>query len=163
MVVGLLGILKAGGAYVPLDPEYPKERLAFMLEDAAVPVLLAALTAALPAHYEAGPDVNCSADDADRMAVDRQGERLPCHQCCGAEHLAYMIYTSGSTGRPKGVEIKHSAVVNMLASMQRRPGLGADDRMLAITTLTFDIAALEIFLPLVCGARVVIAAGSRNR
>ena len=71
--------------------------------------------------------------------------------------LAYVIYTSGSTGNPKGVEIEHRSVVNMLASMQRRPGLDANDTMLAITTLTFDIAVLEIFLPLVCGACVVIA------
>ena len=71
--------------------------------------------------------------------------------------LAYVIYTSGSTGKPKGVEIEHRSVVNMLASMQRRPGLDANDTMLAMTTLTFDIAVLEIFLPLVCGACVVIA------
>ena len=77
----------------------------------------------------------------------------------GPRDLAYVIYTSGSTGKPKGVEIEHCSVVNMLASMQRRPGLDAEDTMLAITTLAFDIAVLEIFLPLTCGARVVIAAG----
>ena len=99
--------------------------------------------------------------DADCAAGRAIGRRLPT-SARGPRDLAYVIYTSGSTGKPKGVEIEHRAVVNLLASMQRRPGLDREDTLLAITTLSFDIAGLEIFLPLMCGARVVIA-GRRNR
>ena len=150
MVVGMLAVLKAGGAYVPLDPAHPPARLAYMLEDAQPLILLTQkrLQPDLPPHR------------AQLLLIDGEAPLAPV-PAAGPRpepgHLAYVIYTSGSTGQPKGVEIEHRAVVNMLASMQKRPGLTAADRMLAITTLTFDIALLEIFLPLVCGACVVIA------
>jgi amino acid adenylation domain-containing protein len=135
MVVGLLGILKTGAAYLPLDPSYPRERLDFMLADAAAPVIV---TEAVIAAADGQ-----SADDP----------RVP----IAATDLAYVIYTSGSTGRPKGVAISHANLANFLGSMTREPGLAASDRLLAVTTLSFDIAALELFLPLVTGGRVVIA------
>jgi amino acid adenylation domain-containing protein len=150
MVVGMLAVLKAGGAYVPLDPVHPRNRLAYMLEDAQPLILLThtRLQSELPPHHAQIVLVDGETPFAPAPAAGRIAD---------PGHLAYVIYTSGSTGQPKGVEIEHGAVVNMLASMRKRPGLDEADRMLAITTLTFDIAALEIFLPLVCGARVVIA------
>jgi surfactin family lipopeptide synthetase A len=153
MVVGLLGILKAGGAYVPLDPAFPSERLAFMLEDAQAPVLVTQhhLLTTLPAH---GAKVICL--DADAAVLAQQSEADPSSGAT-SDHLAYVIYTSGSTGRPKGVQIVHRAVVNFLQSMREQPGLMAEDTLLAITTLSFDIAALELFLPLMVGARLIVA------
>lgn len=153
MVVGLLGILKAGGAYVPLDPAFPSERLAFMLEDAQTPVLVTQqrLTIQLP-KYEA--KVVCLDTDQAVLAQQSGTNVLP---TATSAHQAYVIYTSGSTGRPKGVQIIHRAVVNFLWSMVEQPGLSAEDTLLAITTLSFDIAALELFLPLMVGARVVVA------
>jgi amino acid adenylation domain-containing protein len=153
MMVGLLGILKAGGAYVPLDPAFPAERLAFMLEDSQAAVLvtqqhvLARLTAP-------GTRVVCL--DADAAVLARNSEANPFSGVTSAQR-AYVIYTSGSTGKPKGVQILHRAVVNFLLSMRQQPGLRAEDTWLAITTLSFDIAALELFLPLIVGARVVVA------
>ncbi len=153
MLVGLLGILKAGGAYVPLDPAFPAERLAFMLEDAQVPVLVTQqhLLTQLPAHRN---KVVCLDTDAAVLAQQSEANLL---STATSDHLAYVIYTSGSTGRPKGVQILHRAVVNFLLSMREQPGLTAQDTLLAITTLSFDIAALELFLPLIVGARVIVA------
>ena len=153
MVIGLLGILKAGGAYVPLDPAFPFERLAFMLEDAQVQVLVTQqhLLTQLPAH---STKVVCLDADAAVLAQQSDANLL---SVATSDHLAYVIYTSGSTGRPKGVQILHRAVVNFLLSMQEQPGLTAQDTLLAITTLSFDIAALELFLPLIVGARVIVA------
>jgi nonribosomal peptide synthetase DhbF len=155
MLVGMLGVLKAGGAYVPLDPTHPRNRLAYMLADAQPLVLLTQerLLPDLPPHRSHVAVIDAGAPRAARL------EHAPAPgRARSRRDLAYVIYTSGSTGEPKGVEIEHRAVVNLLASMQRRPGLGAEDTMLAITTLAFDIAALEIFLPLTRGACVVIAA-----
>ena len=151
MVVAMLGVLKAGGAYVPLDTGHPRARLAARLADAQPLVLLtqARLQSDLPAHSALVVTIDDDAPETERAAA---AERM-----AGPHDLAYVIYTSGSTGEPKGVAVEHGAVVNMLASMQRRPGLAARDTMLAITTLSFDIAVLEIFLPLVCGARLVVA------
>jgi amino acid adenylation domain-containing protein len=153
MVVGLLGVLKAGGAYVPLDPTYPAERIAFMLEDAQVPVLVTQqhLCTQLPAH---GTKAVCL--DADAAVLFQQNEANPVSEV-NSDNLAYVIYTSGSTGRPKGVQVLHCAVVNFLLSMRERPGLTAQDTLLAITTLSFDIAALELFLPLLVGAHLIVA------
>lgn len=154
MLVALLGVLKAGGAYLPLDPMFPRERLAFMLQDAQPLVLLTQrrLLADLPEHQA---QVVCLDELSSlshrtlapmRVQVDRS-----------ADDLAYVLYTSGSTGKPKGVQIPHHALVNFLLSMQREPGITAKDSLLAITTLSFDIAGLELYLPLTVGARVVIA------
>ncbi len=154
MVVGLLGVLKAGGAYVPLDPTYPRERLAFMIADAELPVLLTQerLVAELPEHRARLVRI-----DADWATIaEESGASLD--GGAGPESLAYVIYTSGSTGKPKGVQIPHRAVVNFLSSMQREPGITASDRLLAVTSLSFDIAGLELFLPLISGAEVVVAA-----
>jgi amino acid adenylation domain-containing protein len=159
MVIGLLGILKAGGAYVPLDPEYPKERLAFMLENAGVPVLLtqAPVEALLPAHRSRIVRL-----DADWPAIAAESPD-PVLSTVTAQHLVYVIYTSGSTGNPKGVQIPHRALVNFLNAMRQKPGLTARDILLAITTLSFDIAGLELWLPLTVGAQVVIASRQTAR
>ena len=152
MVVGVLGILKAGAAYVPLDPAFPAERLAFMLEDsgAALVVTSAALARVVPSPA------------LPRVLVDVEEPPLPTASPAPAapatpDDLAYVIYTSGSTGRPKGVAITHRALVNLLESMAREPGLHAQDVLLSVTTLSFDIAGLELYLPLIQGARVVLA------
>ena len=154
MLVGLLGILKAGGAYVPLDPLFPKERLSFMLEDAGVSVLITqkSLEDALP-HPE-GMNVLCL--DAGWPDIAQESSDNPSEKT-NPDHPAYVIYTSGSTGLPKGVEVTHRALVNFLCSMREEPGITADDVLLAVTTLSFDIAGLELYLPLIAGAQVVIA------
>jgi amino acid adenylation domain-containing protein len=152
MLVGLLGILKAGGAYLPLDPTYPGERLAFILEDARAAVLLTQerLRERLPAHHSR---VVCL--DAIGEAITGESKADPHSPVC-ADNLAYTIYTSGSTGKPKGVPIVHRAVVNFMHAMRREPGLTERDTLLAVTTLSFDIAGLELFLPLAVGATVVL-------
>jgi amino acid adenylation domain-containing protein len=153
MLVGLLGILKAGGAYVPLDPAYPRDRLALMCENSQLKLLLSEkkLIAELPLHT--GQTVLL---DGDCDSIAAESTENPTTQTT-AENLAYVLYTSGSAGKPKGVQIEHRSVVNFLTSMRQRPGLAADDALLAVTTLSFDIAGLELYLPLTVGARVVIA------
>lgn len=153
MVVGLLGVMKAGGAYVPMDPQYPRERIAFMLEDACPVAVLTQvnLLEQLPRHQA---QVLCL--DGDRDGIARGPTTNPA-SASQPQDLAYVIYTSGSTGKPKGVEITHRGLVNFLVSMRSNPGLEARDVLLAVTTVSFDIAGLEIFLPLIGGARVVIA------
>jgi amino acid adenylation domain-containing protein len=152
MLVGLLGILKAGGAYVPMDPEYPRERLQMMREDAAMPVLL---TQAHLCPLLSPGDARVVCLDRDAEAIARQpAEALP--RRSGPADLAYVIFTSGSTGRPKGVMIGHGALLNFLCWMQQRLDIGPGDRLLALTTLSFDIAGLELWLPLVSGSQVVI-------
>ncbi|BDI19716.1 hypothetical protein ANSO36C_55180 [Nostoc cf. commune SO-36] len=152
MVIGLLAILKAGGAYLPLDPAYPSERLAFMLEDAQVSVLLTQqkLAALLPQHQA---QVVCIDTDWEKINQQSINQFI---NSASTENLAYVIYTSGSTGQPKGVQITHKAVVNFLSAMQQKPGLTPEDIFLSVTTLSFDIAALEIYLPLIVGARLIL-------
>jgi amino acid adenylation domain-containing protein len=152
MLVGLLGVLKAGAAYVPLDPAYPRERISYMLEDAAAPLLIT--RSELLADW-APPGITPLCLDLEREAIARQSSRNPA-LALDAAHLAYTIYTSGSTGRPKGVEISHRALVNFLNAMRVRPGLSEGDVLLAVTTISFDIAALELYLPLLVGARLVL-------
>ena len=159
MLVGILGILKAGGAYVPVDPAYPKDRIAFILEDAKVSLLitLKSLTGSLPQHSaqvvlldeDWHSIVEKNADDVTRNITP--------------DNLAYVLYTSGSTGKPKGVQIQHRSLTNFLCSMQQEPGIKRDDVLLAVTTLSFDIAGLELYLPLTVGARLVLASYEEAR
>lgn len=152
MVIAMLAILKAGGAYLPLDPEFPVERLAFIINDAHAHMLLTEehLKDRLPAQTKQTVymDGLWSRIDNSRKEPPAGGVRT--------DNLAYVIYTSGSTGKPKGVEVPHRAVVNFLSSMAHEPGIDKDDTLLAVTTLSFDISVLEIFLPLTVGAKVNI-------
>ncbi len=154
LVIALHAVLKAGGAYVPLDPEYPRDRLAFMVEDARVPVLLtqAHVEAALPPH---GAQVLRLDTGWDEIAKEPES-RLE-RGDLGLHHLAYVIYTSGSTGRPKGAMNEHRGVLNRLQWMQSAHHLGADDRVLQKTPFSFDVSVWEFFWPLMFGARLVVA------
>jgi amino acid adenylation domain-containing protein len=159
MVVGLYGVLKAGGAYVPMDPEYPSARLAFMIQDTQVPVLLtqARLVAGLPEHYA---HVICL--DADWAAIAQERTENP-DSGVTAEHLAYVIYTSGSTGQPKGVMNTHRGICNRLLWMQDTYALTSDDRVLQKTPFSFDVSVWEFFWPLLVGARLVVAQPGGHR
>ena len=153
MLAALLGTLKAGAGYVPLDPAFPPERLAYMVADAKLAALLTQQS--LAARF-ALPDRPVIALDAPPAGWDALPTTAPGIAIDPAS-VAYVIYTSGSTGRPKGVAIPHRAAANFLAGMAERPGLHADDRLLAVTTLSFDIAVLELLGPLGVGGCVVLA------
>ncbi|MFJ8203445.1 non-ribosomal peptide synthetase [Micromonospora chalcea] len=152
MVVAMLAVLKSGGAYVPLDPGFPPDRIAFMLADSDLSVLLTS------SDVLAG----LGGVKAQPLCLDLLGEELaaesaePLDVDVRPDDLAYVIYTSGSTGRPKGVQVPHGALGNFLLAMGERPGVTADDVLLAVTTLSFDIAGLELLLPLVEGACVAV-------
>ena len=154
MLVALLATMKAGAAYIPLDPDFPPDRLQHMVSDSGLGFVVtqAGLADDVPLggyHRLLVEDLVAVGDARD--ACDAASD------CADGHDLAYVLYTSGSTGLPKGVAIEHRSVVNFLLSMQREPGIVAGDRLLAVTTLSFDIAALELYLPLVAGAVVVIA------
>ena len=174
MVIGLLGILKAGGAYVPLDPTYPRERLAFMLEDAQVSVLLTqaklvedrgwrpvlskveGMEDGDPRSTFLDPRLQVVLVDRDWPLVAQQTGNNP-KSGIESHNPAYVIYTSGSTGEPKGVQISHRSILNCLHSVRQHVELTQKDVFLAVTTISFDIAALELFLPLITGAKLVLA------
>ncbi|MBD3886057.1 amino acid adenylation domain-containing protein [Phormidium tenue FACHB-886] len=152
LVIGLLGILKAGGAYVPLDPSYPQERLAFMLSDSQASVLVTqqSLLDQLPNHQA---QVVCLDVDWDAIAVhsaDNSDSQVT------HEDLIYLLYTSGSTGQPKGVQLRHRGLVNLLHFMRDQPGLSDRDICFAVSSISFDIAEVEIHLPLIVGARIFL-------
>jgi amino acid adenylation domain-containing protein/non-ribosomal peptide synthase protein (TIGR01720 family)/FkbM family methyltransferase len=153
MLAALLGVLKAGAAYVPLDPTFPRERLALMCEDARLSLVITRepLLDRLPA---AGLRTVCL--DLDAAAIAARPATRPA-VACPPESLAYVLYTSGSTGRPKGVAVPHGAVAAFLGAMAERPGIAGGETLLAVTTLSFDIAVLELLLPLTVGARVALA------
>ncbi|EPB4449944.1 amino acid adenylation domain-containing protein [Pseudomonas aeruginosa] len=159
MLVGLLAVLKAGAAYVPLDPDYPRERLAYMLEDSGVRLVLSQswLSPGLPLAK------GVAALDLDRTGwLDGYPSNDPLRPLA-AENLAYVIYTSGSTGRPKGVQIEHRSLLNFLASMAREPGCTSSDRLLQLTSLSFDIAGLELYLGLTRGACIVMPKAQQSK
>jgi amino acid adenylation domain-containing protein len=152
MIIGLLGILKAGGVSVPLDPAYPKERLAFMLEDAEVPVLLTqqTLLAGLPQH-----NAKVVRLDSDWQAIAQESpESLVCSTI--PENLAYLIYTSGSAGQPKGVLVSHGSTVEHCLNVQRHYDLNSSDKVLQFASLSFDVSLEEILPTLIVGASLVI-------
>ncbi len=155
LLPALLGVLKTGAAYVPLDPGFPRERLQYMAEDAAVKLVVTEVQHAELAGVPREQQLRVDEDAAEIAAMpDTAPEASPDWP---ADATTYVIYTSGSTGKPKGVVLPQRAVCNFLASMQRSPGIRSDDRLLAVTTLSFDIAVLELMLPLTVGAQVVIA------
>lgn len=156
MLAALLAILKSGAGYVPLDPAFPTERLAFMAADAGLAMLVTTREHADRVDLRGRPVLLLDADSG--RIHDASAQRLgPDADCASPEDPAYVIYTSGSTGRPKGVVVPHRAVSNFLSSMRASPGLSEHDRLVAVTTLSFDIAVLELLLPLSVGAEVIVA------
>jgi amino acid adenylation domain-containing protein len=156
MVVGLLGILKAGGTYIPLDPLFPPDRLDYMLENSETRILLT--QERLRPKTTKENNLLTVYLDSDWHLYSQYSVENP-NITTQPHNLAYIIYTSGSTGKPKGVQLPHQGVVNFLTSMRQKPGLTADDTLLSVTTLSFDISVLEIFLPLTTGACVVVVPG----
>jgi amino acid adenylation domain-containing protein len=159
MAAALLGVLKAGAAYVPLDPGYPRERLSYMLRDSDALLLLT--QERLRGQFEIG-NLKILCMDADWGAIAYPLNKPPAC-AAGPEDLAYVIYTSGSTGEPKGVEIRHRNLVNVLSAMARELDFSQKDKLLAVTTISFDIAGLELWLPLISGAMVEITPTSELR
>ncbi|MBC3413316.1 amino acid adenylation domain-containing protein, partial [Pseudomonas sp. SWRI51] len=158
MVVGLMAILKAGAAYVPLDPEYPQERLAYMIEDSGIGLLLT--QQALQGQLPVPTGVQCLALDG--LALDDQPDTAPVLSI-DPQQLAYVIYTSGSTGRPKGAGNSHQALANRLHWMQQAYALDAGDTVLQKTPFSFDVSVWEFFWPLMTGARLAVAAPGEHR
>ena len=159
MVVGMLGILKAGGVYVPLDPEYPQQRVEYMVADAGAGVVITdrksrELIGALEAEIV---EIEEKREEIGRERGENLGREA------GGRNLAYIIYTSGSTGKPKGVAIEHRSVMNLLCSMAEETQFNPEDVLLSVTTLSFDIAGLEIYLPLLTGAKVIVAGGEESK
>jgi amino acid adenylation domain-containing protein len=147
MLAGLVGIMGAGATYVPLDPSYPVPRIRYMVEHSGASAILT--HRGLETGFEFGIPV---------VDLDEESHFVPGEfTSVDPESAAYVIYTSGSTGTPKGVEVPHRAVANFLHAMAERPGLGPEDHLLAVTTVSFDISVLELYLPLLTGARLVIA------
>jgi amino acid adenylation domain-containing protein len=157
LLPALLGVLKTGAAYVPLDPYFPTERLHYMAQDAQ---LKAAVTEAIHADkcgLPRGMQLHVDDDAALIQSASSAEPPAPTGSTWPDDAAAYLIYTSGSTGKPKGVALPQDAVCNFLASMREAPGLAENDRLLAVTTLSFDIAVLELYLPLTVGASLVLA------
>ncbi len=152
MVIALLAIMKSGAAYIPVDPLYPQKRIEFVLQDSSAKILITSKKYKGRFGYSANEllieDIFVGLSSLPKENIDVKAN--------GSE-LAYVLYTSGSTGNPKGVQIEHHSLVNFLLSMQKTPGIRPDDSLLAITTISFDIAGLEIYLPLISGAELVLA------
>ncbi|TDO24047.1 non-ribosomal peptide synthetase [Pedobacter duraquae] len=152
MVITFIAIMKAGAAYLPLDPGYPKKRLEYMLVDAQAKLLITDEKYQKSLNF---PGAEILIDDIFSLLDD--------YPAAGSTEepsdtdLAYILYTSGSTGLPKGVMIEHRSLRNLLTSMQEFPGITKEDRLLALTTVSFDISVLELFLPLTVGATLVLA------
>jgi amino acid adenylation domain-containing protein len=149
MVISLLGILKSGAAYIPIDPSFPDDRITFILQDSRAQSFITT-----PDIAKRFPDLKTLVIDPAEATVIQDTKKV--HTTSGS-HCAYVIYTSGSTGKPKGVEIRHFSLSNFLTAMRETPGMDGNDTLLAVTTISFDIAGLELLCPLTCGAKVILA------
>ena len=154
MVVSVLGVLKAGCCYLPMDPSFPDERISYMYEDSGAKVLIS--QSSLKEKFSQFLNTSIVLTDTDKNKISKYSTGKP-DLDIDTQSLAYIIYTSGSTGKPKGVKVHHQAVVNFLNSMSKKPCFSNEERLLAVTTLSFDISVLELFLPLSFGAELIIA------
>ncbi|MEM8859109.1 MAG: amino acid adenylation domain-containing protein [Chloroflexota bacterium] len=152
MLVSALAIMRSGAAFVPLDPNYPHDRLLYMIEDSGMALLLtkSSFVDNLPSS------IRLIVLDEEEPGISRE-TNVPVQIVAKPDDIAYMIYTSGTSGRPKGVPVTHKSLVNFLLSMQEKPGIAADDVMINVTTISFDMAFLELYLPLISGARLSVA------
>lgn len=155
LIVGLLGILKSGAAYVPIDPSYPHNRIKDMVDTAQLR-LIVAQSSTKPLFALDPVAVTCLDSDWDLINSAAANAYLVTRNSLPGDSLAYVIFTSGSTGKPKGVQITHNALHNFLQTMLEKPGLSRQSTLLAVTTISFDIAALELYLPLISGARIAL-------
>jgi amino acid adenylation domain-containing protein len=153
LLVALLAVLKSGSAYIPLDPAYPAERLRHVFENSRPAAIIT--RAALRERLLPLTTDTVLLDSESLLIAAQSAAPLPL--AASADDPAYVIYTSGSTGRPKGVIVHHRALVNLLCAMRAKPGMSSEDTVVSVTTISFDIAALDMFLPLIVGARLVIA------
>ncbi|MEB3282827.1 MAG: amino acid adenylation domain-containing protein [Lyngbya sp.] len=151
MLIVLLAVMKVGAAYVPLDPAYPQERLFFIIEDAKISLLITQYNLL---NHNGKTDKVIYLDEQWEAIAQQSSENIDSQ--ISPQNLAYVIYTSGSTGQPKGVEICHESLTNFLIAMRQKPGLLLEDIVFSVTTLSFDIAALELYLPIIVGARLII-------
>ncbi|TFF36839.1 non-ribosomal peptide synthetase [Mucilaginibacter psychrotolerans] len=151
MIIALIAILKSGAAYLPLDPEYPKDRIEFMLEDSGAKKLITSLK--YKGHFTSTAE-EILIEDA--LLISADYPPLKPEVAVTGDDLAYILYTSGSTGKPKGVQIAHHSMVNLMLSLQKAPGISPADKVMATATVCFDIAGLDIYLPLSVGAEILL-------
>ncbi|MEO7583967.1 MAG: amino acid adenylation domain-containing protein [Ferruginibacter sp.] len=153
MMIGILGIMKAGAAYVPIDPEYPADRISYMLEDTGAAIVVSSSKSRT--KIQTADEILIIELDDDKAFAGQPDTNLTVKVLAG--HLAYVIYTSGSTGKPKGVMIEHTSVVNLLMSIAKTVQFNSGSNFLSVTTYSFDISYLELYMPLICGGSLVIA------
>ncbi|MEL6553016.1 MAG: amino acid adenylation domain-containing protein [Cyanobacteria bacterium J06621_11] len=164
LVIALLAVLKLGGTYIPLDPTHPSTRLRHILQDSEANLVIEADAAFSDRFGDLRAELSCSVLDIKHCADDINQQSIEnLEVSIDSQDIAYIIYTSGSTGKPKGVPIRHCSLTNLLASMAKSPGIEARDSLLAVTTVAFDIATLELLLPLTVGARLVMASAETVR
>ena len=154
MLVDLYAIMKTGAGYVPLDPAYPADRLEYMCDHSGLKLVVTETELVQQVNALGKPLIAIDDSQVLTQIEEQKADALPCS--ANSADVCYVIYTSGSTGKPKGVQVPHSAVVNFLYSMKERPGFKSDDSVLAVTTLSFDIAVLELYLPTIFGGKVII-------